>query len=656
MAADRWGIEDRFHDAFGGEHVTTPETRAEVLRAMGIDPRTEPGLAADADGVRATAAVADAADAGGVRATGALADAADAAPVRVVQPGEATPVARAGELRLEDGALIRLGAGDTLPPDLPLGYHDFTPEDDPGRAVRIICSPGSCHLPEDLQSWGWTIQLYAARSRASWGIGDLADLRALGALTRSLGGEVLMVNPLSAPAPVVPVEASPYYPSSRRFRNPLYLRIEEIPGVADAGPAVAAEIAALAADGRALGADRRIDRDRVFALKMKALELLWTATAHGATGDVARFEAYRREQGRALDEFAVHSALTERHGRDWRRWPEEYRHPGSEAVRRVVLDDPRVRFFSWVQWLIDQQLARASAEVKVIHDLPVGLDIAGADAWCWQDLMARDVSVGCPPDEFNSAGQDWGLCPFVPTKLRAAGYRPFVETVRALLRHAGGLRIDHVMGLFRLYWIPRALGARGGTYVRYVADELLAIVALESRRARAFIVGEDLGTVEPGTREEMAARAMLSYRLLYFEPAPPPDFPELALSSVTTHDLATVAGLWTGAAIEHARAAGLVPNEAGMTALRERLAKLAGLAADAPVEEAIVAVHRALARAPSRVLLATLDDALAVGEQPNIPGTTTTWPNWSLALPRTIEEIAEMELLRRVADALRRSR
>jgi 4-alpha-glucanotransferase len=209
--------------------------------------------------------------------------------------------------------------------------------------------------------------------------------------------------------------------------------------------------------------------------------------------------------------------------------------------------------------------------------------------------------------------------------------------------------------LFRLFWIPRSLGTKGGTYVSYPAEELLAIIALESHRARATIVGEDLGTVLPGTREVLAACRLLSYRLLFFESEPPPQFPEFALSSVTTHDLATIAGIWTGAAVEHARSAGVTPHEEGLNALRQKLAALPGVLANGKLDDVIVAIHRALAMAPSRILLATLDDALAVAEQPNIPGTTTSWPNWSLALPSTVEDIRDAELPRRIAKAMRRT-
>ena len=615
---DPWGIEDEFHDAFGRARLTSDETRAEVLSAMGVDPLVDvPPQDSD---------------------------------ILVARPGDSLALTDevGGELQLEDGTRLALRPAQPLPLDLPIGYHTLLQGSQaagPGATqTRLLVTPGQCYLPDDLKLWGWAAQLYAVRSRASWGIGDLADLRALGAWTRALGGGALMVNPLCAPAPVHPIESSPYYPASRRFRNPLYLSIEELPG-GDADPV----IARLGGEARALNTARRIDRERIFDLKMQALEHLWRSF-DGATA----FEDYRREQGASLQEFAAYCALSERHGKDWRRWPEEYRRPSTEAVQRLCNDDRRVRFHTWVQWQLDVQLERASREVRVFHDLPVGFDIAGADGWCWQDFLASEISIGCPPDGFNLDGQDWGLSPFIPTKMRAALYRPFIETIRAMLRHAGGLRIDHVMGLFRLFWIPRRLGNKGGTYVRYPVDELLAIVAIESQRARAVIVGEDLGTVLPGTRELLAVQKLLSYRLLFFEDEAPEKFLELALSGVTTHDLATIAGIWTGAAADHARIAGVTPNEEGLTYLKNKLAKLTGLPLDAPVPEVVVAVHQALGRAPSRVLLATLDDALGVLEQPNMPGTTTSWPNWSLALPKTLEEIQDDPLPRQIAAALRR--
>ena len=625
MSTDRFGISDRYHDAHGVEHVTTPETRTALRRAMGVPEQDSAHAERD-----------DSSDA----VSGRDGTADDL--VRVVQPGDSRALAAPVELLLEDGTSRVADAA--LPDDLPFGYHRVRARD--GRESTLIVAPAACHLPDDLRTWGWAAQVYATRSRASWGMGDLADLARLGRWTRGLGAGCIMVNPLSAPTPVPLIEPSPYYPSSRRFRNPLFLRVEDVPGF----EALGAAGERLANAGRALNRDRRIDRDAVFRLKMEALQAIFARF----TDDPA-FDAYRAQQGTALVEFATYCALAERHGKDWRRWPVEHRRPDEAAVH-VFRDEQasRVRFHEWLQWRLDVQLAAAAREIAIVNDLPIGIDIAGADAWCWQELMAAGVSVGAPPDDFSATGQDWGLTPFVPHRLRAVGYRPFIETIRSMLAHAGGLRIDHVMGLFRLFWIPRGMGAKGGAYVRARADELLAIVALESMRAGAFIVGEDLGTVEDGVRETLAKRKLLSYRLLYFEPTAPRHFPELALTSVTTHDLATIAGLWSGSDVADQKRNGLSPNEAAMRGLRDKIAQLDGLPADASSEVAIERTYAALAEAPSRVLLATLDDALAVAERPNMPGTVTEWPNWSLALPQPLEEIETAALPRKLAAALAR--
>ncbi|HVZ86515.1 MAG TPA: 4-alpha-glucanotransferase [Polyangia bacterium] len=610
---DPFGIVDDFIDTTGATRKTSPETRAALRAAMGADPDA---AAPDDDGTR---------------------------DVRILTPGGDRKLAGRADLALEDGSR-RTVAGE-LPADLPFGYHRLYPEG--GGEQSLIVAPARCFLPDGLRTWGFAAQVYAARSRASWGIGDLDDLARIGRLTKRLGGEVVMVNPMTAPTPVPPIEPSPYYPSSRRFSNPLFLHVEHVPGWdrLDAGLRDR-----LGNAGRALNGDRRIDRNAVFKLKMEALEAIFSGF-YGETG----FDWYRDGQGQALVDFSTYCALAERHGKDWRAWPQELRRADSPSVADFRAgNDRRVAFHAWLQWRLDTQLAAAAETIAVVNDLPIGLDVAGADAWCWQDMLARDVSVGAPPDEFNASGQDWGLTPFIPFRLRAARYRPFIETIRAMLRHAGGLRIDHVMGLFRLFWVPRTLGTKGGSYVRSRADELLAIVALESQRARAFIIGEDLGTVEPGVREKLAEQQMLSYRLLYFEPSEPRYFPELALSSVTTHDLPTIAGLWTGTDAAAQRKIGLDPNDAGTKALRDKLRRLGNLPENASVEAVIESTHRAIAAAPSRILLATLDDAVGVPERPNLPGTVDQYPNWSLALDKPLEEIEEMELPRKVAAALRR--
>jgi 4-alpha-glucanotransferase len=550
------------------------------------------------------------------------------------------------ELALEDGTVLRADGG--LPPDLPLGYHELRPLD--GRsATRLVVAPARCHLPEGLRAWGWAIQLYALRSRGSWGMGDLADLRQLAEWSaNALGAGAVLLNPLHAVLPLVPQEPSPYFPSSRRYRNPLYLRVEEAPGAAEAG----LDLARLAAQGRALAADRRIDRDAVFQLKMAALEGLWAR----APGDGVGFARYRRQEGRGLEEFTTFCALAERHRSGWRRWPVEHQHPASPAVMRFAAEHAgRVAFHAWLQWLIEEQLARAGRALRLVTDLAIGFDGEGADAWAWQDVLARGVTVGAPPDEFALEGQDWGLPPFVPHRLRAEGYGPFVETVRAGLRHAGGMRVDHVMGLFRLYWVPGGASAKDGAYVRYPTDDLLAILALESERAGAIVIGEDLGTVAPGVRERLFAERILSTRVLWFEPSPPAGYPTLSLAAVTTHDLPTVRGLWTGSDLQEQSAVGLTPNMAGTEALRARLREMTGLDPDAAPEAVALTIHRRLAEAPSAVIAATLEDALGVAERPNLPGTTgDRRANWSLALPKPLEEIQADPRLRTLAGILGR--
>jgi 4-alpha-glucanotransferase len=619
VTTDDRGIDDRYLDVAGREHPTTRETHDALVTAMGPDTA---GAYADVIVVRA--------------------------------PAPWTPE-RSGDLLFEDGATRTVEAGRSI--RLPLGYHDFRPDGDAGgharrrdETIRLIVAPQRCYLPENLRVWGWAAQLYAARSSRSWGIGDLADLRRLGRWGRGLGAGVVMVNPLTAVTPVLPLEASPYFPSSRRFRNPLYLRVEEVPGASELGD----ELERLAVSGRNLDQQRRINRDAVFTLKMQALEKCIAVFARSGAPARAAFDAYRIEQGTALDRFATFCAIAELHGKDWRRWPEELRRPDAPAtVAFAVRHAMRVTFHAWLQWLLDDQLRRASREIGIVQDLPIGLDAAGADAWDWQELLAQGVSVGVPPDELNPAGQDWGLTPFVPGRLRAAGYQPMIETIRATARHGAGLRIDHVMGLFRLFWIPRGSSPRAGAFVRTRVDELLAIIALESERARVFVVGEDLGTVEPGVREKMADWRMLSYRLLCFESAPAAELPELALAAVSTHDLPTIAGLWTGADRQRSGAAGVAQNEAGLRTLRDRVARCTNEpTADLP--RVIEDVHAALGAAPSRVLLASLDDALAVDERPNLPGAPPDWPNWSLALPLLIDELEKRPLPAAIARALTR--
>jgi 4-alpha-glucanotransferase len=614
-----WGVDAGYHDAHGAWREPPSATLDAVLASMGAAPGATP------DSAGATS--------------------------RTVRLDHPLPALPAGRLRLEDGGETDIGPDGALPPDVPTGYHRLLLRD--GTTEQLVVSPGTCPVP-DGRRWGWAAQLYAARSSRSWGMGDLGDLATVNAWGERYGAGITLLNPLHAASPGPSQQPSPYFASSRCFVNPLYLRIEEI-----AGAELVGDLDGLARAGRALNDDRRIDRDRVWALKSVALEEIFARTEGGDAGgsgtgfgsSVTGFDAFVAERGTALRDFATFNALAERHGLPWQDWPEELRRPDGPGVAAYAASREgraRIRYHAWLQWQLDGQLAAAGAG-RVLADLAIGVDAGGADSWMWQDSFAAGMRVGAPPDEFNTLGQDWGLPPWDPWRLRAMDYEPFVQTVRAGLRHAGGLRFDHVMGLFRLFWIPAGASPPDGTYVRYPYWDLLNILALEATRADAFVVGEDLGTVEDHVRSELAERRVLSYKVLWFEPDRPATWAPDALGAVTTHDLPTVAGVWSGADLQAQRDLGLEPNEAGSEAMRDRLESWTGLGATAPADEVIAASYGLLAEAPCRVLTVALDDVAGVAERPNMPGTVDQWPNWSIALPVPLEELEASPLAVAVA-------
>jgi 4-alpha-glucanotransferase len=596
---DEWGIDAGWLDADDVEHEVGSATIAQLREVIGRPPE----------------------------------DLEQRAPI-VARPGDPLEV-DAADVVCEDGELRRVDGH--LPDDFPLGYHWLQTAE--GHRRRLIVSPGRCWLPDGYRAWGWAVQLYAARSRSSWGIGDLADLRAIRRMAAEQGAGFLLINPLHAVAPIPEQEASPYLPATRRFRNPIYLRVAEVPG---------ADGVELEEDaGRALSDDELIDRAAIWARKREVLKRIFLA--HGGGEAFAR---WREEQGRELQEWATWAAVSEQHGADWHAWPPELRRPdGAEVAAFAEQNGATVAFHAWLQWALELQFAAATDGMTVIQDLPIGVAGGGADAWVWQDVLASGVSVGAPPDTFNAKGQDWGSPPLVPWRLRDADYEPFVQSIRATIAGAGGLRIDHVMGLFRLWWVPADGSAADGAYVRYPSEDLLDIVALESHRAQALVVGEDLGTVEEGVREAMAEHDVLSYRLLWFEEDDPAQWPASAMAAVTTHDLPTVAGLWTGADLAEQREQATGTDEELARGRAALLSKLTGLPDDATPEDAVRRAHELLARAPSALLSATLDDALAERRRPNMPGADDR-PNWSLPLPVPVDDLAEQPLVRAIATTL----
>jgi len=553
---DQWSISDGYFDVAGTWHETSEATRAALRAAMG-DP--EPGP-----------------------------------PVWFVPVGTAAPLWNPCRIVLEDGH--ELDPLDSLPADLPIGYHDLFPVDG-GPATRLIVHPTSC--PEIPNAWGVAVQTYALWSERSWGIGDLGDLTTLARAVKSAGGAAVLVSPLHQAAPAWPQADSPYYPSSRRAWNPLLLAMDEAPP------------ADLPCEPRAL-----IDRDAVWAAKRTTL--------------AARYALLEEPCGRgdvgAPWTVALWNALCDELGADWRDWPEPWRRFDPAALSARLDADlafaERARFHQWCQGLIaDQLTAVTTTGIDVIGDLAVGFAPGGADAWEYQDLLAADVRIGAPPDPFSVDGQEWGIPPFIPWRVRQARFQPFIDTIRAGLRGVRGLRIDHVMGLFRQFWVPAGGTPSDGAYVEFPADELLAIICLEATRANAFVVGEDLGTVEPRVRERLAECNIAGTRVFWFEDNPPSTWPESCLATVTTHDLPTIAGVLSGAD--------------GDDDQRDRLAEVALAVSPAAV---ITLVHEALLAAPARLRLLSADDLCAATERPNRPG-TIDGPNWRRRLPFAVDKI-----------------
>lgn len=572
----------------------------------------------------------------------------------VVRRGETRPLAAPGTVLLEDGSEREVADG--LPADLPLGWHRLRSG---GQEVTLVVVPAG--LSEPPETWGWMLQLYSLHSAASWGIGDLGDLRTF--VEHGHGAGLVLLNPLHAITPTLPVPSSPYSPSSRRFANPLYLRVADTRAYRIADEALREQVDALRPGPTR---DGLIDYSAVWQAKRAALELLWPLA-----GEVDL------ESDPGLTDFATFCALAEKHGPNWQEWPEQLRRPDTPEVAAARTGD-RVAFHVWLQRLLNEQLDAANEAARaqgmplgVVHDLAVGIDPNGADGWLLQDVLAAGVHVGAPPDAFNQLGQDWGLAAWRPDQLIETGYAAYRDMLRRIFRHAGGLRVDHVAGLWRLWWVPPGMGPADGTYVFYDPDAMLGILALEATRAGAVVVGEDLGTVQPVVTETLERMNMLGSAVLWFtrdyenDPeenySPSADYPRNALASISTHDLPTAAGFLAGEQVrvraELGQLAGPVEQERAhaeqdRAKLLARLTEEGLLTDGASPEEIVVAMHAFLARTPSRLVTASLYDVLGELDQPNLPGTTDQYPNWRMPLKLPLEGIVEDPRLARVAEVL----
>ena len=536
------------------------------------------------------------------------------------------------------------------------------------------------------RGWGFAVQLYSVRSRASWGHGDLHDLADLAAWSGGdLGADFVLVNPLHAAEPQPPVSPSPYLPMSRRQISPLYLRIEDIPEYEGLSAGDRARVEALAAPLRAAsGTAALIDRDAVWAAKRAAAELIRAVPLTASRR--AELDAFLARDRRAIGDWATWCAIAEVHGPDWRSWPAALADPGSAgvtALRRELAD--RIAFHEWLQWLTAEQLAaaqqtarRAGMSIGVITDLAVGTHPGGADAWAWQDVIVPGISVGAPPDEFNQLGQNWTLPPWHPGWLAAQAGRPLAELIAACTRGSGGLRVDHVMGLARLWWIPAGMSPDLGTYVRYDHELMGGVLAAEAARAGTVAIGEDLGTVEPWLRKYLAERRVLGTSMLWFErradgtPRSPGGWRRGCLAMVGTHDMPPAAAFLTGEQVTIRAELGLLTRPeaeeraaaqaelAGWLAMLAREGLLPRAGAPSP-QEFTAALYGFLTRTPAVLIGVSLADAAGERRPQNMPGTVDEYPNWRIPLtgadgqPVLLDDLPAHAGVRAVAQAVSRS-
>jgi 4-alpha-glucanotransferase len=597
-----------------------------------------------------------------------------------------------------------------LPDALPEGYHRFSVhlERAGGEALAgattLIVAPPSCYSLDEIipggKFWGVATQLYSLRSERNWGMGDFGDLVELAGQAGRMGAAALGLNPLHPLFPANPGNFSPYSPSSRALFNTLYIDVTAVPDFKESPEA------------QALVNDPTFQSRLAQLRQAELIDYEWVATCkylvlgrlfanfrqqhlYRQTPRATAFRRFCEEMGQHLERLALFDALYEHfHAQNpdcwtWQDWPAAYRHPDSPEVQAFAREQQvRITYFKYLQWLADEQLAAAAKKAKeagmaigLYMDLAVGVDAWGGDAWSEPELLAPGAAIGAPPDLLNRLGQNWGLIPPNPVMLKDYAFAPFIAALRSNMRYAGALRIDHVMSLMRLYWIPPGLPPTAGAYIHYPFWELLRIVALESRRHRCLVIGEDLGTVPEGFRETMAAAGVLSYRVLYFERRSdgsfkgPAEYPEQSLVTISTHDLPPLGGWWTGRDIDWRVRLGLYPNEemraedsAHRPVERQHLIEAliaAGIVTGeiapelAPSEitaSLLAAVHRYLARSRGRLMLVQIEDAIGQEEQMNLPGTSTEHPNWRRKLPIPLEQLFQDERLLTVLAALREER
>jgi 4-alpha-glucanotransferase len=566
----------------------------------------------------------------------------------------------------------------------PMGYYNLrvkctTPDSEHDGNMKLIVAPEKCHCISE-RTWGISTNLYSLRSETNWGVGDLSDLKDFVIWTSSeLGGGFVGINPLHAIPNRMPFGISPYSSASRLFRNFIYLDLQSALEESEEGRKLIED-----PDFKTRIEDLKnrdlIDYENIAALKLSALKILFAdfkanhVDKH--TPESEDFKLYIDSQGKALEDFATFMALEEHLRQEnqglyrWQDWPPQFHEPDDPAVVEFREENAaNVMFYQYIQWLIEKQLQEASEHagnmtVGLYNDLAVGSSGEGSEAWSFKDVFAFGVTAGAPPDAFNMNGQDWGFPPFIPGALRETGYDLFIKTIRHNLQYAGALRIDHALGLFRLFWIPEGITPHEGTYVRYPYEDLLGIIALESVRNQCVIIAEDLGTIGEEVRDAISRFGMLSYRLFYFERdwpnrtfLPPEAYPEMALTAVTTHDLPTLNGYWEGRDIEVKTELNLYPDESAiqndfneraqdkqlmLEAISDFLPQEIGPdAASIPkmTNDLSLSIYKFLASTPCLMVAVSLDDIMNVRDQQNMPGTIDQHPNWRQRVPLGLDEL-----------------
>ena len=514
--------------------------------------------------------------------------------------------------------------------------------------------------------WGIATQLYALRSRSNWGHGDFGDLKRLVTIAAESGASAIGLNPLHALFPDRPEQASPYAPNSRLFLNVLYIDVAAIPEFPGA------DVAGLSADIAAQRQPGLIDHSGAARVKLAGLRAAYER--FGLSAPASRqtdFESFREECGESLLRFACFEVLRQKHTTSWLKWPQPWRNP-DRATLEGFRDANRkeCEFREFMQWVAARQLQDCQNEARergmsigLYTDIAVGVDPNGADAWSRQEAVLAEFSIGAPPDEFNPAGQDWGLAPFNPHTMATNDFEPVRHLLRAAMRYAGAVRMDHVLGLNRMFLVPHGRPATEGVYVRYPFEDLLRVIADESNRAQCIVIGEDLGTVPHGFREALARRGMWTYRVMLFEREgdgrfrAPEHYPAEAVATFNTHDLPTFRGWLTGSDLRTKRAIGIDPGETEEARARSREALgwiLAERAGDHPSDK-LAAAAAVLAQTPCLLVTVGLDDILDVVEQINIPGTVDQHPNWRRKIPVDIENLADQEGFKHVVHVFQRA-